>query len=249
MLLIVTRPEPDCSRTAQALAAVGHRPIASPALEIIGDTEARLPAARFQAVAVTSSNAVRALAGHPDQDSLLALPLFAVGDQTALEAHRSGFRQARSAGGTAADLARLIAAALRPDEGPVLYAAGESQAADLAGELRGAGFLVETVVVYRAEPRLHLAPAAAAALRHGTADGVLFYSRQSAAAFASALRAAGLAPIADHIACFCLAPASAEPLAAVTSGPVVVAERPDQISLFACIEAVSARALAGSTGN
>jgi uroporphyrinogen-III synthase len=91
-------------------------------------------------------------------------------------------------------------------------------------------------MVYRAEPRPRLTVAAAAALREGSAQGVLLYSRRSADAFALALRAEGLAPLAEGVTCYCLSTAVAEPLAAVTAGPIRIAAQPDQISLFALLE-------------
>ena len=67
------------------------------------------------------------------------VPLFAVGDQTALEAKRAGFSMARSAGGALDDLIALAGAELSPDAGPLLYAAGEEQSGDLAGRLAAGG--------------------------------------------------------------------------------------------------------------
>lgn len=241
MRLIVTRPEPDASRTAQALAALGHEAILSPMLDIFPVRDVRLPRQAWQAVLATSSNAVRALSAHPDRGALLGLPLLAVGDRTALEARRAGFDAARSAGGALDDLLALAAIDLDPAAGPLLYAAGDVQSEDLAGLLRARGFAVETAIVYRAEPRKRLSGAAGQALRDGSADGVLLYSRRSAGAFALALRAAGLAPLAEHIACFCLSAAIAEPLAAVSIGPIRVAARPEQISLFALLERAEGR--------
>jgi uroporphyrinogen-III synthase len=235
MRLIVTRPEPDAERTARALIALGREAILSPMLDIVLDPDADIPDADFQAVLVTSANAVRALAAHRRRSRIAGLPLLAVGDGTALEAKRAGF-SARSAGGAVDDLAALAAATLDPAGGPLLYAAGERRAGDLAGRLAAAGFSVETAIAYRAEPRSRLSRVAADALRQNAADGVLLYSRESAKAFTRALEAEGLAPLSGDVACFCISAAAAEPLAEVPAGPVVVAERPDQISLFAAIE-------------
>src|SRR5205085_2447206 len=110
-----------------------------------------------------------------------------------------GFSMARSAGGALDDLLSLAAAELSPDAGPLFYAAGEEQSGDLAGRLTAAGFDVETVILYRTEPRRKLAQVAETALKERTVDGVLLYSRRSAAAFALALRAAGLAPLPSDI--------------------------------------------------
>ncbi len=236
MRLIVTRPEPDDDRTGRALIRLGHEAILSPMLDIVVDPHAPVPARDFQAVLVTSSNAVRALAARSDDAVPRTLPLYAVGDRTALEAKRAGFAGARSAGGALDDLVRLLASERDAKAGPLLYAAGETQAGDPAGALRSHGFEVEAVIVYRSEPRARLSGVAEDALRSGSVDGVLLYSRRSAEAFAEAVSAAGLAPLSERIFLFCLSQAVAEPLAGIAAGSVLVAEKPNQISLFALIE-------------
>ena len=236
MRLIVTRPEPDDQRTARALMRLGHEVILSPMLDVVIDRDAPIPKRPYQAVLVTSSNAVRALAGRAVRPVAVDVPLFAVGDQTALEAKRSGFSTVRSAGGALDDLVALAGAELSPDGGPLLYAAGETREGDLAARLAECGFEVETAILYRTEPRTRLAKVAEMALREGSVDGVLLYSRRSSAAFALALRAGGFAPLAASVVCYCLSDACAEPLPAVTSGPIKVADRPDQLALFALIE-------------
>jgi uroporphyrinogen-III synthase len=245
MRLVITRPEPDASRTAEALVRLGHEPILSPMLDIVLYPGIALPESPFQAVLATSSNAIRALALHTERARLVELPLFAVGDVTALEAKRAGFARARSAGGALDDLIERVRAELRPGDGMLLYAAGKAQAGDLAAPLRALGFRIATAIVYEARARTRLSNAAADALRRAAADGVLLYSRRSAAAFALALRAETLTPLSRSVVCFCLSAAVAEPLAPVSSGPIVVAERPDQISLFAAIERVDSMRLAG----
>ncbi|MGH6923536.1 MAG: uroporphyrinogen-III synthase [Propylenella sp.] len=242
MRLIVIRPEPEATRTARALIRLGHEAILSPMLDIVPDPKAPIPARAFQALVVTSSNAVRALAARADNKVARDLPLFAVGDQTALEAKRAGFRNARSAGGALADLVALLSSELSPEAGPLLYVAGEERAGDLAGELLTRGFEVATAIVYRALPAAKLAGVAEAALRADNVDGVLLFSKRSAEAFAGAVRAAGLAPLSKRVALYCLSAATAEPLSGLTAGAIAVAHEPNQISLFALIEDKVARA-------
>ena len=236
MRLIVTRPDPDCARTATALEALGHTAILSPALDIVLDPAAPLPDGPFQALLVTSSNAVRALAAHPAAKPLHLLPLLAVGDRSALEARRAGFLAASSAGGAVADLLAMVTSQLQPARGPLLYLAGDIRAGDIAGELGDAGFRIETAVLYRSVPRPRMSLPASVALVTGTADGILLYSRASAAAFADAVRAASLAPLPAAVAAFCLSSACSEPLRDAMAGPILVADTPDQLSLFAAIE-------------
>ncbi len=240
MRLIVTRPEPDDMRAGRALMLLGHEAILSPMLDIVLDTKAAIPKRHYQAVLVTSSNAVRALTGRAVRPTPVDTPLLAVGDQTALQAKRAGFAAARSAGGALDDLVALVERELTPAAGPLLYAVGEERSGDLAARLAENGFEVETVVLYRAEARKELSNVAKDALRTDAVDGVLFYSRRSAAAFALALRAARLAPLAAAVTCFCLSAAIAEALSHVATGKVLVAAKPDQLSLFSLVEAEAA---------
>jgi uroporphyrinogen-III synthase len=239
MRLLVTRPEPDASRTAEALRRVGHDVIVSPLFAFRRFVDRPLPVRRFQAVVATSANAVRALKVHPDRERLAGLPLLAVGDATALTARRAGFAKVRSAGGAAGDLIRLVLESCNPADGPILYIAGEARAADLETPLAEAGFAVQMAVLYRMEP-LRLSEGALAAVRNGRLDGILVYSQRTAAALALALRAENLAPLPPEIACFCLSQAVGRPLRAVAAGPIVVAPEPDQISLFGAIERAAA---------
>jgi uroporphyrinogen-III synthase len=236
MRLLVTRPEPDASRTADALTRLGHAVIASPLFTFRFYADRPLPKRRFQAVLVTSANAVRALEAHPEHGLIKAVPLLAVGDATALKARRAGFSQARSAGGAADDLIRLIGETCEPAAGPLLYVAGEARAAGIEARLSEAGFNVQTVVLY-AMDQARLSGEALRALRDDALDGVLVYSQRAAAALALALRAEGLVPLPPRLSLFCLSDSVARPLRALAAGPVVVAAAPDQISLFAAIQA------------
>lgn len=242
MRLIVTRPEPEATRTAQALIRLGHEAILSPMLNIVIDTQVPIPDRAFQAIAVTSSNAVRALAARTDEAMPSTTPIYAVGDHTALEAKRLGFGAVRSAGGALGDLLSLLADELAADAGPLLYATGRDRSGDLAGAMQARGFDVETVVLYRAEPVETLAGVARDALCADCADGVLLYSARSAEAFARAAQAAALAPLSERTTLFCISNNAAGPVSGLTRGRVVVAAEPNQISLFAAVEAEAANA-------
>lgn len=245
MRLVVTRPEPDATRTAMALEALGHAPILSPALTIVRDRSVPVPDLPFQAILLTSGNAAAALAGNRAFPRLSGVPVLAVGDRSALSARRAGFAAALSAGGDAAALAAKIRGELDPAAGPLLYAAGAHRAADLDALLAPDGFRVVTRVVYRSEPVGSLSETARFALTTRSIDGVLVYSRRSASAFALAVRAARLAPLDARVTCYAISEAAAEPLRPLLGGRIAVAARPDQISLFAAIESDAAAARRG----
>jgi uroporphyrinogen-III synthase len=188
MRLLVTRPEPGASATRAALAARGHDGLLAPCLEIL-PLPVRLPA-RAAALIVTSGQAVPALpAAWSD------IPVFCVGDATAARLRQAGFHRVESAAGDAADLARLIIG--RRLAGTHVMAVGERHGLALARQLAAAGMTVVRRTVYRARPLRALSPQAAAALNAGGLDGVLFYSAETARAFAR-LSPAGTAPLTAY---------------------------------------------------
>ncbi len=138
-------------------------------------TTPRLPA-RFQAVLVTSANA---LAGLP----VLPVRLLAVGDATAEKARAAGFARVESAAGDAVALARLAAERLEPADGPVLLASGRGQGAALAAMLRARGFRVARRVTYEAAPVQAFPAAAETILASRTLYAGLFMSTDTARAF------------------------------------------------------------------
>lgn len=237
MRLLVTRPDPEGERTARALEKLGHETIISPALNIRYLIDADIKVRKPQAILVTSINGVRALERHRLRRDLFACPVLAVGDRTAVAAKRAGFASARSAQGALDDLCALVMEICTPAGGPLLYAAGADQAGDLAGRLGREGFAVETVTIYRAEMVEDLSDAARRGLQQNEIDGVLFYSARSTEAFGRQLERAGLLPLADHVTAYCLSESIAEKVERLVAGPVKVAVTPDQLALFALIEA------------
>jgi uroporphyrinogen-III synthase len=239
--LLVTRPEPDGERTAQALRARGHAVVLAPLLRT--QTIAFvLPEQAFSAVVLTSANAARAIADHPGRAQLTALTAFTVGRRTAEAARALGFRDVRSADGDQRDLVDLLRAdLLRTDlprmessaGPPLLYLAGEDRAGeDRAGDLATAGLPVHTAVVYRALKAAHFPPPVAAALAQRELDGVLHFSARSAEAYLDcaaydAIHESALVPV--H---YCLSRQVAAPLSAAGAAAVRIAARPDEMAML-----------------
>src|SRR6185312_3322630 len=148
MRVVVTRPQADTERTAAALRARGHDVLVAPLMRV--EPIAVDLGGEWSALAITSANAPNAVAGNPAHDTLVKLPLLAVGRRSAEAAQQAGFTDITSADGDVRELVRLIEASRRKGEGPVLYLAGEDRAGDLVAELLGRGVAVEMRVVYRA---------------------------------------------------------------------------------------------------
>jgi uroporphyrinogen-III synthase len=182
------------------------------------------------ALALTSVNAARVLAGHPALAALQAIPLYAVGSRTAEAARAQGFARVMSADGNADDLVRLMTAQLRPGA-RVLYLAGEDRAADLAGDLAVAGIEVQPRVVYRAVAISQFTAEVRAALAAGRLDGVLHFSRRTVAIYVECAAQAGLSEPALALVQYCLSGQVAEPLVAAGAQKIRVAERPTEADL------------------
>jgi uroporphyrinogen-III synthase len=233
--LLVTRPETDAERTAAALRRRGHVVVLAPLLRIEPILDAPIDTQHWAAILITSANAAAALALHERKGALLDIPVFAVGDRSAEAMRAAGFGKVVSAGGAVADLMRLAVERLVP-ETPLLYLAGEDRAGDVADVLGSKGFVVQTVVLYRAVVAATLPLETIEVLAEGL-DGVLHFSPRSAEAYVEAARAAGLLSRALEPTQFCLSEQVALPLRRAGADRIGVAARPNEAALLELIGA------------
>jgi uroporphyrinogen-III synthase len=232
--LLLTRPEPDAQRTAAALRARGHEAVIAPLLRIEAQIDVQIGEGPWGAILVTSANAGPAIAFHERAPRLRTLSVFAVGRRSAQTMAAAGFSDVKHSDGDVSDLVGFVTAQLTP-AAPLLYLAGEERSGDLAGELRGRGFAVETAVVYRAIATAHLPPEASELL--ADQSGVLHFSRRSAEAFLDAAQAMNLLAAALRPIHYCLSPRVAEPLLRAGAADVRVAQEPSETALIALIDA------------
>ena len=235
MRVVVTRPQADAERTAAALRARGYDVLVTPLMRV--EPIAVDLDGQWSALAITSANAPNAIAGNPARDTLVKLPLLAVGRRSAETARKAGFTDVTSADGDVRELVRLIEASRRKGEGPVLYLAGEDRASDLVAELLERGMAVEMRVVYRAVTT-PLPESLIDALKAGQVDAVLHFSRRSAENYVAGAKSAGVVGPALAVRHFCLSAQVAEPLAGATH--IMIAARPDEATLIELLAAGSA---------
>ncbi|HEX8240618.1 MAG TPA: uroporphyrinogen-III synthase [Allosphingosinicella sp.] len=139
MKLLVLRPEPGASETAERARAIGLDPVVAPLFAIIAVAGPPIKAGRFDAVLLTSANGAR----HAPS-GLANLPCFAVGESTAAAARAAGFADVRTGPCDGAAAAAMMAAA------------GLKRALHLCGRehlaIGAAGVAIERRIVYAAEP-------------------------------------------------------------------------------------------------
>ena len=232
--ILVTRPEPQASRTAARLKADGFEPILLPLTRTVPvETGSRPTPAPHDVLAVTSANAIR----HAPRSLLEAFahtPCFAVGRKTAAQARSTGLRSVTEGPGDALGLAEAIAQSeMRPRR--VVYLCGRVRLPVFERALAKANIAclpVETYdtveVSYPTEHLLHVFDA-------GPFDAVLVYSPANAAALQVL---ANRPEVAQHLAdavFFCLSGAIAKAMDRAGAARIRIAERPDEEALLALL--------------
>ena len=109
--LVVLRPEPGASATVERAAALGIEAVAMPLFKVEPVAWAVPDARDFDALLVTSANAVRH--GGAGLERLLQLPAYAVGEATADAARAAGLAVAATGDGGVEELLDRVPAGLR----------------------------------------------------------------------------------------------------------------------------------------
>jgi len=229
--MLVTRPEPDAAETAARLAGLDIASVIHPLLTFRTLPTGLPDPTGFAGMALTSANALRALAERGALERYCGLKVFAVGDRTAEAARRAGFSSVISAGGDFADLAELLAHSRL--SGPIFYPAARHQSGDLAKSLAPYGVMVVTARVYEMVEVPELPDDILAALAAHDIQAALFYSRRTAIAFVE--RAASFhlpKAVKTRLGMLCLSEAVAEPLIAAHFVRVRIADAPTEDAMM-----------------
>jgi len=231
MAILVMRPFPDNEATAAALREAGYGVLLSPSLRFEPVAVRDEPEAHYNAVIVTSANALRGIEGQPLLARLRSTKVFAVGDATADAARAFGFGDVESASGDAVALCDLVGKRLR-EAGQICYLAGADLSRDLGTDLGARGYQVTTLTTYRMTPLLHFSEAVEAAFGAGEVEAVLHYSRRSAQSFVGAVKSAGLEISALALPQCCISEVVAAVLREAGAARALVAVSPDENAIF-----------------
>ncbi|MCV0426149.1 MAG: uroporphyrinogen-III synthase [Roseibium sp.] len=213
MRFLVTRPQPDCRRTADKLRAMGHVADESPLLLFRGAAPEQFDLETVSALAFTSRRAVSVVAAHAQFEVVRKLPVFSVGSKTAATCRESGFANIVSANGDVDDLGQVILQ--HRDQlqgGAVLYPMARDRAGDLEGFLAEGNVSCVPVVVYEMEQAGELPVDVVQNLRSGAYDGVLVFSKRTAEALILLLKAYGLDHIFSSLSIYSISRQAAKPL-------------------------------------
>jgi uroporphyrinogen-III synthase len=228
--MLVTRPLPEAVETAGRLNALDIDTDVLPLLERATLTGSLPDPEGFSAMALSSANALLALADRGVIETYRGLKVFAVGDKTAEVAEKHGFTDVVSAHGAFGDLAELlIHAGLR---GPVFYPAARDQSGDLAKSLAPHGVMVVTARVYEMKETAELDQGIIAQLAAGAFGAATFYSRRTAEVFVKRVAPSFGRDVATRLGVLCLSEGVAEPLVAARFVRVGLADYPSEEAMM-----------------
>ncbi|MGC6327964.1 uroporphyrinogen-III synthase [Rhizorhabdus sp. FW153] len=217
--LLILRPEPGATMTAKSAFDQGWRPIVAPIFRIEPLAWDAPPASDYDALFVTSANAVRqagkALSRYRD------MPAYAVGAATARALKSAGFTQIRTGRG---DAAMMMLTAAAEGVTSALHLAGEDHRDSEHPDIR-----LDRRLVYRSAAAGRLSEKAELALRSGEAVALL-HSGRAGERFAQLVDEAAIPRNGIRIAA--LAPAVAE-AAGHGWAATIAADRPDDAALLA----------------
>ena len=226
MRVLVLRPQQAAARTQERLVRLGHQVIAAPIL-IYARTGAPRPAGAFDAMLATSA---QAFVGFQPDENMRSLPLYVVGARTAQAAIEAGLREPEIIAADAKELAQAIAQSLQPPAN-LLYPAGAERKPDLEKTLGAKGFSINPWIVYEAQPAPALPDEIAQALRAGSLDAALHYSKRSAEIFCASVAQANLAEPARRLRHVAISQDCAQGLSALNAADVRIAAAPNEDSM------------------
>lgn len=230
MRLLMTRPEPDASHSAQRLRALGHEVIISSVMETkFSNAPLSGP---YETFVVTSRNGARALFKLLPNEKKATI--YTVGDATAELLCDSGFQNVHSASGTVNELVDLITS---NNVKQLTYICGRDRKGNLEGRLEAKGLSVKLEERYQTEFANSFSQLARDAISNRGLDGVLIYSARSAEAYLEIAERENLSYSTKKLPYFCLAKNITTVFHQGEHKRVFTAATPDENALFKLLQA------------
>lgn len=223
MKVLVTRPIEDGAKTAERLKNRGVDVVLAP-VTAITSTGQETPSISFDAVLISSANAIRHLTDDARRH-LLHVPLFCVGEKTASVARAAGFTSVTIGTGDGRALVKIVASTLTPSA-TLLYLTGTPRKPFIEEGLRASGFQPVVTELYRTVS-IDPWPGAAGEFIE-TCDRALHFSRASVETLLIAAEKAGLTGILRGMRHLCLSEDVAVPLHEKGYAHILVAAKPNE---------------------
>lgn len=217
--VLVTRPRPAAGHTAARLAEAGFEPLVLPLSETVALPVDNIPeASDFDAVAITSVNAIR----HAPGDLLMRLQgrqCYAVGARSGGAAAKAGLCVMRADAGDAQGLAAQIVAEMPPGA-RLLYLCGKVRRPDFEALLAGARLAMQPFETYDTRGIHYTDDAVGDTIGWNPIWGAAVYSAGGAGRLVALMERPQLAMIFAQTRFFCLSERTAAALGKGRAGSV-----------------------------
>ena len=227
----ITRPTEDSSHLFKTLTDKGYDVFVEPLLDITYN-EVKIDTENCQAIVFTSANGVRA---YIHNKGTTDLPVYAVGDATATEAKKAGFKIIHISQGDVVFLSETIKEHAKPKDGALYHGAGSVVAKDLSALLSAHKYVVKRQTLYEAVPAVCISRTVCNHLKKGFISGVVLMSPRTADIFVRTVRTQKLDNYLENVIVFSLSDAVADKLRSLDC-KVVVANDPTQSDVISLIE-------------
>jgi uroporphyrinogen-III synthase len=241
MHLWVTRPIEDAGQLRARLIAQGHEVTLEPLLSIENFYDEPIDLDEAQALIATSRNALRAIAGRPEEEACKGIPLFVVGRGTAQVAEAMGFETIIEGPSNAAALLGLVVNTAGINDGALVHLSAENVAYNLCEELRLLGYQVFQPILYRSIQAETLSGTLLRNIKNGRIEGVVLLSGRTAEAYADVMNSMGLLEEAMQFTHFCLSEAVAARLSPLQPINVALSAKPNIDEMLALTGASAAK--------
>jgi len=237
--VLVTRPQPGAEETAARLVAMGFAPVVMPLTRIVPlEVKTDVDLAAFDAVAITSVNAVRC-APSALLAALKGKPAFAVGDASAAAARGAGFKDVRSAAGTARELGALMLRDCKAGA-RVIHPVGRERTPGFAEALSAGGVSLTPLEVYGADEIVYSSAMLADIAADGPVWGALALSPRAAKLLAGIVACPEPGNLFASTRFFCISHNAAALLDRIARERIFVSEQPTEESVILMLAAAAA---------
>ena len=233
--VLVTRSGADAERTAGQLSAMGLEPLILPLTGAKALPAIALPdVARFDAIAVTSANAVR-LAPARLLRQLAGKPCYAVAEHTAAAARDHGLDVVAVGTEGGALLGGMMGSA-SPRPAQVLFLAARTRSHELEAALADQRILVDALEIYDSRPIEHSRDHVGAVTQWRAVGAALVYSSQAAHELRQLAASKPFAFLFENTRYICMSERVAEALTPVPGGNVAIAAERNENAMLAVLD-------------